>query len=604
MSVSLLSGDITVYFTNDTGGDKQIKWTGSTANTATRTVNEVYSAVMDLFDNVTAGAGDYMNEGIPMKAITPTQYDIGIIETNDEEPWFIDNETIKHLTGGTIETLGWTRTPGSTIGIVRVPITNVDIVDGDVGNAITHGDGDAGRLLALETDYLGDTYLYIRPDSNATANNFDSTSGTLTCNGHTATQTGASTTGDSTWSNVRAIGTIAGTEQLYVAQDQTKIEPEYWPVGLFDRLFRTRVNSTIIDSSFLTVYVREDNKLYDHFIVDTSGGGTSVAPLNTATDLNNQTADPISATGPGGTISISFAGPYTADVNADSTNETYSVDIDCGTNTVAYVYEYLKYITGRGITTLLNNIEGQQYIGIDYKIEYTGGITGTVSPGDEITGSVSGATGYVVSVNTTASPTYVTLADSEGTFVTSENLVIGGNSINTTSSVSAIAPSKQSPFGTFAGGRLFGAFGVLIRNMAGTDVNNYQVIADDGLTYAEPTQRTLTITAIQPGTEIRIFTNPGLTAVAGKEDVGGGGAPSSDKGLVQSGPDSNGLYTVSYTYIYGDLATDFSGETVGGNLPIFVVAHNVNYQWQRLETTLEDANGSLQLSQITDRQYI
>ena len=41
---SLLGGDITVYFPGDAAGDKQIKWTGSTATTATRTVNELYTA--------------------------------------------------------------------------------------------------------------------------------------------------------------------------------------------------------------------------------------------------------------------------------------------------------------------------------------------------------------------------------------------------------------------------------------------------------------------------------------------------------------------------------------------------------------------------------
>lgn len=593
MSVSLLSGDITVYFTNDTGGDKQIKWTGSTANTATRTVNEVYSAVMDLFDNVTGGVGDYMNEGIPFKAITPTQYELGLVETNDNEPWFIDQTTIEHLTGGTIETVGWTRTPGTDIGIVRVPITNIDIVDGDVGNAITHGDGDAGTLLAVESNYL-----YIRPDSNAAANNFDSTSGTLTCNAHTATQTGASTTGDTTWSNVFTVGTIQGDEQLYVAQDGTVITP-YWPAGAFNRLFRIRVDSTFIDNGYLWVYARRVNRLYDHFLVDASAGGANVAPLSSQDDLNNETVGAISATGPGGTITIGYSGPYTADVNNDATNETYSIEVDCATNTVAYVYEYLKYITRYTSTTSLNGVEGQQYIGIDFKIDYATE-TGTVNIGDEVTGSISGATGIVVH----KAATYVTLMQSEGTFQNGENLTIGGNSLNTTSSVTAIAPSKQAPFGTFAGGRLFGAFGVLIKNMAGADVNNYQVIADDGVVYQEPTQRTFTITNIQSGTEVRIFTNPGLTAVAGKEDVGGGSSPQSDKGLVQSGPDANGLYTVSYTYIYQDLATDFSGETVGGDLPIYVVAHNVNYQWQRLESTLEDANGSLQLAQVADRQYI
>jgi hypothetical protein len=595
MSVSLLGGDITVYFTNDTGGDKQIRWTGSTANTATRTVNELYSALMDLFDNVTAGAGDYMNEGIPMKAITPTQYDIGLIETNDNEPWFIDNFTTEHLTGGTIETLGWTRTPGSTIGIVKVQCssTGFNLTTSDIGDAITHGDGDAGTILDVDTTNF---VVYIRPNSSDAANNFDSTSGTLTAttSTNTATQTAASTTGNSTWANVFTVGTIQGDEQIYVAQDETVLTP-WWPVGQFNRLFRIRENSTFIDNGYLTVYIRRVNRLYDNFLVDASGGGANVAPVNSNFDLNNETVGAIAAAG----ITIGFSGPYTADVNDDATNETYSIQINAAGNTVEYVYEYLKYITRYTSTTDLNGVEGQQYIGIDFKIDYATE-TGTVNIGDTVTGSTSGATGIVV--NKTA--TYVTLMNSEGTFVNGENLTVGANSLNTTSSVTGVAPTKTAPFGTFAGGRFFGAFGVLLTNVAGTDVNNYQLIADDGVTYAEPIQVSFTITAIQPGTEIRIFTDPSLVQVAGKEDVGGGGAPEGDQGLVQAGPDADGLYTVSYSYIYSTLATNFPDDQVGGDLPIFVVAHNVNYQWLRLSATLTEQNGSLQLSQISDRQYI
>ena len=79
----ILSGDIRVHYTNDSGGDKQIRWTGSA--TGTRTINELYSALQDLFDDVTGGVGDQMAEGIPISAQTPTQYTIGRIETNDEE---------------------------------------------------------------------------------------------------------------------------------------------------------------------------------------------------------------------------------------------------------------------------------------------------------------------------------------------------------------------------------------------------------------------------------------------------------------------------------------------------------------------------------------
>jgi len=121
MSVSILSGNFTVYFDGDAGGDRQIKWTGSAAVTATETLNDLYKAIQDLFDNDDGAgtpAGLYMNYGIPIRAITRREYTFGLEESNDTDPWFIDQTTMEHITGGGIQTTGWTRTPGTNRGIV------------------------------------------------------------------------------------------------------------------------------------------------------------------------------------------------------------------------------------------------------------------------------------------------------------------------------------------------------------------------------------------------------------------------------------------------------------------------------------------------------
>lgn len=512
MSISVLSGDITIYFTNDTGGDKQIRWTGSAATNATRTVNEVYSAVLDVFDNVSVGAGLYMSEGIPLRAITPTQYTIGEIETNDDEPWFIDPLTIEHLTGGGISTVGWTRVPGSQIGVVRVQCsgTGFNLVSSDIGGAITHTDGDSGRILYVDTVNF---QVWIRPDSELAANNFDSTTGTLTAttSTNTATQIAASETGNWEWANLFTIGTIASGSQIYVARDQL-VFPTFFPTGPIDRLFPIREFNTLIDNGYLTVYARLVNTTYDNFVTNAGAGGRIAIPLATQNDLNNQTVGAIAANG----ITISYAGPYTDDVNNDTTNETYSIQLNCASNPLSYVYEYLKYITRRGSATLLNGLAGEQYVGIDYRLDYTSE-TGTVVIGAEVTGSVSGATGYITNKNT--SGLYATLNNSQGTFITGENLVIGGNSLNNITSVEQITPTKSSPIGTFAGGRLFGAPGVYLTNVPGADLNNYQVIADDGVTYQEPIQVSFTLTGIQTDSEIRIYNND-LTTTRDTEITG------------------------------------------------------------------------------------
>jgi len=285
MSAPILGGDFTVYFTNDTGGDKQIKWTGSTG---TYTVKALYKAIQDEFDDNTAGVGDNMEEGIPMSAQTPTQYTIGEIETNDSEPWFIDPTTIQHLYGGSLETTGWTRDlPGDgtgDIGIVKVPCAPGTIVAGDVGYAITHADGDAGKLLAVEADGL-----WIRPDSNALANDFNSTSGVLTCNGHTSgAQSVAAATGENIWANIYTLGSMADNTDIYVYQNYSKITA-WWSSGHIDILVLVQETGTLIDDGLLTIFARQYTQLYDHYIANVSAGGRTPIPLATSDDVNNDT---------------------------------------------------------------------------------------------------------------------------------------------------------------------------------------------------------------------------------------------------------------------------------------------------------------------------
>jgi hypothetical protein len=183
MSDTILGGDFTIYWL-DENRQKHIEWTGTA--TGTRTVNELYSAMANLQDEATTG-----DDATFMSAETPTEYTIGLIDANDSEPAYIQYEAVQHLTGGAIKTSGWTRTPGSASGIVVVSVTNSTntIVTADVGFDITHADGDSGTLLEVLTPNGTTDYLVIRPDSSAAADNFDSTSGTLTCNANTATQT-------------------------------------------------------------------------------------------------------------------------------------------------------------------------------------------------------------------------------------------------------------------------------------------------------------------------------------------------------------------------------------------------------------------------------
>jgi hypothetical protein len=290
VSDTILSGDFTVYYEAE-NRQKRIKWSGSA--TGTRTANELYSALQDLFDEL-----NQMDDGTPISAQTPTEYTIGIIDPGDDDPWFMDLETAEHLTNGAITTASWTRVVGSNTGLVVIPVTSNVIVLGDVGNDITHdGDNDAGTLLDVIEAGATD-YLVVRPDSNAAANNFDTGSGGLTCNGNTATQAGVAVTGEQLWANIYTIGTIEANTHIYVYQNVNQLTAidgtsTWWPDGQIDILVPvkdyTAAGFPLVDEGYITVFARQYSKLYGNFEVDLSGGGRNPIPLATADDLDNET---------------------------------------------------------------------------------------------------------------------------------------------------------------------------------------------------------------------------------------------------------------------------------------------------------------------------
>jgi hypothetical protein len=300
MSDSILGGDFTVYYGDD-NRKKYIRWTG--AASGTRTVNELYSALQDLFDEQ-----GQMEDGIPMSAQTPVEYTVGIIDSGDLDPWYIPYETMQHLTGGAVKTAGWTSVVSSNVGIIVVPVTANAIVAGDVGNDISGATTGAGTLLEVIEDGTTD-YLVIRPDDYTAAKQFTTNAQTITCNGHTASQSGTvSNTGDQVWANLYSIGTIEADTHIYVYQGPISTDAnrkrlfsitdptqDWWGDGhidmtIFIKDFRAAAFSTI-DGGCATVYARKGNTLYDSFEVSMSltSGGRNPIPLSTAPDLDNTT---------------------------------------------------------------------------------------------------------------------------------------------------------------------------------------------------------------------------------------------------------------------------------------------------------------------------
>lgn len=204
----------------------------------------------------------------------------------------------------------------------------------------------------------------------------------------------------------------------------------------------------------------------------------------------------ISDAGPASLTGLSIThGNTTADVNQDGTDEFYSIEFDVNSETLADAYEWAKYTYRRGnrVTTHGDGIEAEQYIGSDYRISYTGTVTGTVAEGDVVEGVTSGAKGTVVAHHTTEK--LVILRNSRGTFQDAEQIQVdAGNYIPASgTTVEAISPVKSCPLGTFAGGLFFFAPGVVPVNRLGADANNYQTIDDYGTTeIQEPVQISIT----------------------------------------------------------------------------------------------------------------
>jgi hypothetical protein len=594
MSDTILGGDFTVYYLAETR-QKRIVWTGSA--TGTRTVNQLYSALADLLDEL-----NQMDDGSSLSAQTPTEYTIGVIDPSDKDPWFIDRTTVEHLYGGALKTSGWTRVTNTNTGIVRITYTiGTDFVTGDIGKTVTNaGGGDTGTLLDFANSG-GVRYAWIRPTSSAAANDWDSTSGTITVTGGSAasvTQATAAVSGEMLWANIynTGIATLVANTSQYVYQNGVKLTSykgtfSWWPDGTFDILVPVTDMGTSIDGGFVTVFARQGNQTYAHFTSGLSAGGRNPIPLQTGTDLNNQfqgyrTFTSTSGTGtfavgeiiyspaagalnaatkkgiltavtgsPGSTptltyyligdltdfvntdtikgntstatctsaapsdtalagysITVTHANDSTQDVDENGSNENYSIAIDLlGTRSVLEGYQYTQYLTRRGGTTTAktDGIEGERYIGSDYRIGYTT-LTGSIAEGTVVTGVTSGATGTVVAHHTGAK--ILVLRNSRGTFTNGE--VVRRIASNEVSAAvpTAITPIGAAPFGIFAGGSWFCAPGIVLKNYLTGDVNKFQLTDDTGATRVAPTKVTVQVSNTRAADRVGVFR---LTAAGG-----------------------------------------------------------------------------------------
>lgn len=250
------------------------------------------------------------------------------------------------------------------------------------------------------------------------------------------------TTDKDVWANFYTLGTIESDAVVYWYQNAALVaaHPGYTS-GHIDQLIKVVSSGTAVstDGTARAVAAFGRNRassnadLYDHFVgTATATGGRNPIPLATSPDGNDDGAD-VS----GYSITVTF-GTYNEDVNGDGTAEAYGCKVDCGgAYTCAQAYKFLKYITRRESTTILNGVEGRFY-----------------------------------------------------------------RSVN-----SSYAEVKQSPFGSFAGGKFFGARGVLLTNV--TDSNNRQLIDSAGNTRIPPTTVSIVVSGVVSGDRVLVARSSG-----------------------------------------------------------------------------------------------
>lgn len=580
MSDTILSGQFTVSYLSE-NRQKRIRWSGTAAKTDTEKMIDVYSAAEDLMT-----APTQLDDGLIFSAETPGEYTIGKIDAGEIDPWFIDLKTMEHVigdfanfTGCALKTSGWTRAVGTNSGIVVVQVTSGGaIVAGDIGLDITHADLDAGTLLDVVVTGGASDYLWIRPDSSAAGDNFDSVTGNLTCNGHVSVQEAAALTGEMKWGNVYTQGALQPDTHVYMYQDGIRTTSsdataeDWWPDGQLDRAVPITDYQTasfpLIDNGYITVKANQYGTKHTYAIIrmNTTSGGNVSAGLSSGADINNTTGyaaillggdsgnftvgdeisgdvsgargiitlitgttptrtlhyyyvgDPIivfngteaisneddtgaatssgapSSQGPalaawfdGAAVPTYAFANAQADIDEDTTDEEYGITIDLNQCSLAQMHEYNKYTARRGSVLDYDGLDGQEWIGLDYAVNYAS-ITGTVAEGSVVSGVTSGASGTVVSNPAGASNTAL-LRNSRGTFIDGEAIEIdAGNRFDASGlTVEVIVPLAESSFGTLAGTTFFATRGVLLFDYKTIEANDFSLIDATGAPITAPT---------------------------------------------------------------------------------------------------------------------
>ena len=273
------------------------------------TVNELYSFLQDEFDEPAQ-----MDDPVPMSAQTPTQYTL-------INKWFIDDESMKALYGGSIQTTGWTKSGSEGITQVRwqdAPTTAPDA--GDIGEEWTGGTSTAtGEVLAID---LVRQVAWLRNTSSAQFQDNEEITGAGSDPQFQTEVVNGFQSGESIWANLFSVGSLQAQTEIYVGQEddfqggrayhgadaeaqlRRRIEKidEWWDadvdfftgspnllggLGHFDILVKSTEADAAIDSGRLFAGARQFSKIYSHFELVGAASNLVVPFASTGADINS-----------------------------------------------------------------------------------------------------------------------------------------------------------------------------------------------------------------------------------------------------------------------------------------------------------------------------
>jgi len=355
--------------------------------------------------------------------------------------WFIDDETVKWLKNGALATSGWTH-PTNPTGIRTLTLDGAaGLSDADIGKVVLGGT--TGDTGTLLAYNVTRKVLWIRCDEAGDL--FDDDDEAITVDGEACgNMTAVSETGENLYVNLYTLGTLTSVDDtIYIIQDGEKIT-DWWAPGITgcDVLIKVKEMDVTIDSGDVTVFCR---------YYPVAGNAALFDHF------------PITLTGGRQAVPLSTG----LDLNNTSSQDTVE-----------------RYINGASYTI-------------------TFGFDG---PYSRDLNNGNGPKNYDVEIDCNTASLAITYEACK--YVTRESSDIQLDSMDGEQYISAnpaYTPVKQSPFGTFAGGKFFGARGVWITNYNEADVKNFQLIASDGSTQTPPNQVSCAVTGVVAGDAVAMF---------------------------------------------------------------------------------------------------